>query len=1510
LGSSGVTQPEKLTASAATGSADLDALLKSYLLRRLNSNLKDTAHPGASESPRTTGARAVARSLQGVSSALRAGKLDAALRLMDRSWRSQDERSDDERSHDDQTTTLAAIYGALLMLEGREHAAALQLLRRAIEATPDANVAALIALALSRLGRLEDARNQLDAALQDYCVLADGLLHPVAGQIMTLLGAAGWIGRGPDLGLVGELSALESSNVVDIRLDGQSAFTQLLRPAAREGRRAFSFKSSQLLPTSMLDVGIRGVALIGSGARTPADFGLDGRVTGNARRLGGWARLGWWPDRPLRLRVEDLLAEDKSGHRHSVRTDRVASPGWRWPFAIDRRVLGLRGHRIQVSAQLPDGRWQPLPDSPVLLEAALRSGDHRGARLSAWRPNQSRQRQRAALNQNARRTDVIIPVYSGREESLACIASVLATIDHTARVIVVDDATEDRELAAALDALAADRRITLLRHAENQGFVASVNEAMALDPTHDVVLLNADTQVFDDWLSRLRAAAYSSTSVGTVTPLTNDGSIASYPQPVGSAIDPEDGAAMHALATATHSGRREPIPVGVGFCLYIRRDCLEAIGSFDAAVFGKGYGEETDFCLRASRRGWSHQLAADVFVYHAGGVSFGARRRALLDRSQRLINLRHPGYDRFIADFLKQDPVMAVRRGLDERRLGAFDGRFVLLVTLKLAGGVDRYVGERCRRAREQGLHPLVLRPVKAGDRTRCELWTDALDVPNLIYDIPADLRALKSLLRELTLETIEIQHFLDLDARVIDAVRALPVPYDVLVHDYAWICPRVTLIDGSGRYCGEPAVTVCHGCVRRNGSHLREAISVPALRARSAAWLAGARQVIAPSADTAERLKRHFPTLDVQRQPHTKPIMPSQSQSPSPRPAHSSSPSKDRPLRVGLIGAIGEHKGYRALLACARDAKARRLPLEFVVIGYTEGDAALLATGKVFITGRYTEAEAPHLLRREHPDVIWLPSVWPETWSYTLDYALESGLPVAAFDLGAIAERLKGHPNADRMPLQLPPRQINDRLLQLVNGSQPDAVSASRSDQTPLARPIDDAKIRLPSTAENSMNRLSPGKSAQEASAQQAQDEAMSASVQLLPLPSGLYLFSVKAATPVTAPMTGPLAAKVVGPLSLPAVHVGLGPGVRAEQVEFIAGPSTHGAWLFAQGDLLVTRINGSGATLIMTSVRAPGGEVLSIKVERLESRADAIAAPAAASAEPPAAVANRVSTAIPGTPASRAGRAGRASAAPQKAAARASRSKRPLAKPTRASTGVPARAEATVPAPEQPLPVKIQAHIRSRGDMSFTDVPWAGRVARGLWIESFAVRPLQHFGAQDIEYKGLTGSGFETPWLSDDRMCGTRGMAVPLVGFAVRLKPSPETAAYDCEYSGYFQSGVTIGPLRNGAPCRSTVANDPLEGVQIHLKPRSLPASQALAPKPAPPPPARRRAASHHEKALHTLQGNGTHKSNGVHKPAATKRKRLARAVATPAERRARAHPARRRSARSTRRLSSRRP
>lgn len=278
-------------------------------------------------------------------------------------------------------------------------------------------------------------------------------------------------------------------------------------------------------------------------------------------------------------------------------------------------------------------------------------------------------------------------------------------------------------------------------------------------------------------------------------------------------------------------------------------------------------------------------------------------------------------------------------------------------------------------------------------------------------------------------------------------------------------------------------------------------------------------------------------------------------------------------------------------------------------------------------------------------------------------------------------------------------------------------------------------------------------------------------ASVQVLTLPAGLYLFSVSTGTPGKAGANG---------LRLPALHVAVGPGTPQERVQFMPGNVSSGPWLSTPGDLLAIKVNAPGAVMLVSSVRGEGGAELAIKLDKLDS--STIPAPK------------------PVAPA-------------------------PMAAPVARGPGDGPR-------------LQIGTHVRNRGDLNFTDTEWAGKLGQGFWLESFSVIPLEQFTRQDIEYKGLTASGFESPWLSNGASCGTRGMATPLIGFAIRLKSGVGNGDWDCEYSGYYQSGVVVGPLKNGTPCLSTVANDPLEGIQVRLVNRKAvikPAAPKTAPKPA---------------------------------------------------------------------------
>ena len=145
-----------------------------------------------------------------------------------------------------------------------------------------------------------------------------------------------------------------------------------------------------------------------------------------------------------------------------------------------------------------------------------------------------------------------------RRAATRCARRWLASRPRGSRVIVVDDASPEPELAAALDRLAAHRKITLIRHAENKGFPAAANAGLRACAGRDVVLLNSDTLVPPGWLGRLRAAAYAAADIGTVTPLSNDATILSYPDRDGGNPVPDlaEVAALDALAQQANGGVR------------------------------------------------------------------------------------------------------------------------------------------------------------------------------------------------------------------------------------------------------------------------------------------------------------------------------------------------------------------------------------------------------------------------------------------------------------------------------------------------------------------------------------------------------------------------------------------------------------------------------------------------------------------------------------------------------------------------------------------------------------------------------------------------------------------------------------------------------------------------------------------------------------------------------------------------------------------------------------------
>ena len=838
-------------------------------------------------------------------------------------------------------------------------------------------------------GRPDRARTALQAALSGFEM--DAALVALAEQAA---GGQGWCGLRAD----GVLLTNLPEGRLALLLDGCA-----IRGVKMEDGR-FALPDAWLT-ADMLEVRDGRNVPVGSPIRLAAIRRVEGFAERHGDLVSGYA---WQPASPDRSPVLRMLSQDGAELARLTATEPLAQVdgtaplsrprGFHWeaPAGLLVRVTGMDGRDL-LGSPLPAVTPGPLPPAqlavPRLPDAALP-------------------------------THVIIPVHRGLRTTLDCIASVLATIIAPDRVWVVDDASPEPALAAALAALAQDGRIGLLRTEPGaRGFPAAVNVGLRAAAGRHALLLNSDTLVAPGWLDTLREAACSAADIGTATPFSNEASIFSYPDPAGG--NPAPGLAetgrVAALAAEANSGLLVDVPTAHGFCMFIRADCLAQTGLFDDRIFAQGYGEENDFTERASALGWRHVAVPAVFVGHLGGVSFGSARGDLLARNLAILEARYPAYRARVAAFVQADPLALARRRLDAARWRTRQvqsGGSVLLITHGIGGGTARIVAERAQAVLAQGQTPVVLR---ASDGL-CEVGDSEGDFPNLAYALPRELGPLARLLRLGNPVRAELHHLLGHDHSVMRLMATLCIPYDVWVHDYAWFCARLSFVTGDGRFCGEADTRTCETCLADWGRGIDDPVSPASLRRRSAADFRHAAGVIVPSQDVARRVMRHVPGLQ--------PIVRAWEEDPPARRA-AVLPRSGR-LHVAVVGAIGIEKGYAILLACAQDAAARSLHLFFTIIGYTIDDDALLATGRVFITGEFSRAEAATLIRAQGAHMAFLPSIWPETWCYALTDIWHAGLSAAVFDIGTPAERVRAQGGGWVLPLGLPPGRLNDSFLQL----------------------------------------------------------------------------------------------------------------------------------------------------------------------------------------------------------------------------------------------------------------------------------------------------------------------------------------------------------------------------------------------------------------------------------------------------------------------------------------------
>lgn len=622
--------------------------------------------------------------------------------------------------------------------------------------------------------------------------------------------------------------------------------------------------------------------------------------------------------------------------------------------------------------------------------------------------------------------DVIVPVYRDLDVTRGCIVSLLDSVPHHAsrlRIRIHNDASPEPAVTAFLRELAATGQVLLVENAQNQGFVRTVNDgmrmALAEPDCRAVVLLNSDTEVSGDWVDRLMAHG-GNTDVGSVTALSNNATICSYPA-IGAFDLPRwsTTAQMDAAAWAANAGRSVEIPTAVGFCMLIPRLCLERTGLFDEDAFGRGYGEENDFCMRARALGMHHLLATDVFVRHVGEVSFAGDSAPGKEVAGRIIRERYPLYDSDVARHCAADPARLHRVRMTFARWRAAQVPVTLLCTHDLGGGTERQVQRVAAELRQTG-HVVIMRP-GFGHKTLLRFEnTCPEDAFDFVVD-PGGAQALADLLLQMGVRHVQLHHLYDHGDSLREALALSGLPHSFDVHDYYVICPQITLTTVTQEYCGEPPPSGCDACIAERPS--LGASDIRNWRTAHGWTVLGATSVRAPSMDTAQRIERHFgvPVAvtyhEVQHDAfapvarRTRPITP------------------DDPVRVVLLGVLSLTKGRRKVFEAIEACERLGLAVHVHVIGDPQDMLPAVAPGRFSYTGWYKPAQLPELIAQAQADMYLFASAAPETYSFTLTEAMHQRRPIMATDLGAFAERLRGYPDHALYPHAVSGEELARRL-------------------------------------------------------------------------------------------------------------------------------------------------------------------------------------------------------------------------------------------------------------------------------------------------------------------------------------------------------------------------------------------------------------------------------------------------------------------------------------------------
>lgn len=254
---------------------------------------------------------------------------------------------------------------------------------------------------------------------------------------------------------------------------------------------------------------------------------------------------------------------------------------------------------------------------------------------------------------------IVVPIYRDWDTIKICLDSLKEHMTKNCQVFLINDRGpewEDIERKINLE-ISSVENIFYFRNESNLGFVKTCNRAVYdLDKSeNDILLLNSDTKITQGTIEEMSRVLYLAEKHGVVCPRSNNATLLTVPikNNLGTLLQAEESYNIYSKIKG-FLPEYKVIPTGVGFAMLIKRELINRFGLFDQ-IYGRGYNEENDFCMRINQYGYSIIMANRAFVFHFEGKSFGNTRIDLEEKNGLILRERYSYYSNIIEQYFTRD---------------------------------------------------------------------------------------------------------------------------------------------------------------------------------------------------------------------------------------------------------------------------------------------------------------------------------------------------------------------------------------------------------------------------------------------------------------------------------------------------------------------------------------------------------------------------------------------------------------------------------------------------------------------------------------------------------------------------------------------------------------------------------------------------------------------------------------------------------------------------------------